>query len=78
MLDPTRIEYVVGKTLHNQRVRLVWSVDPYGKRSWTVHRDELNQRDEAQRVDYLTDDVILAMADAVRARRSQGGPDASS
>jgi hypothetical protein len=75
MPEPTRIEYVVGKTIHNQRVRLVWSVDPYGKRSWTVHRDELNQRDDAQRIDYLTDDVILAMAEAVRSR-PKGGPNA--
>ena len=73
MAEPSRIEYAVGRTIHNQRVRLVWSVNIYGKPEWTIHRDELNQRDEPERVGGLTDETILAMADAVLRALDEAG-----
>lgn len=62
-MKPTKVEFSLGKTAHNQPVRLVWE---YG--SWTLHRDAANQRDESEAVRGLTDENLLAMSEAVKAR----------
>lgn len=74
-MKPSRVEYPVGRTIHNQAVRLVWAINAYGRPEWTIHRDAVNQRDDPERVSGLTDEVILAMADAVRSRARKGGDD---
>jgi hypothetical protein len=75
MAEPSRIEYAVGKTIHGQMVTLIWERDYMRRDSWRIHRAELNQRDEPGDIYGLPDEVILAMADAVRRRRetSHGG-----
>lgn len=62
------VEYEVGKDAHGRTVLLRFDAGyPGGKSSWTIHRLAANQRDEDQQVTGLTSDVILAMADAVKA-----------
>jgi hypothetical protein len=73
MPDPRRIEYSVGKTIHDQPVTLVWERDYMNRASWRLHRAEINQRDEPADIYGLTDDVILAMAEAVKSRLKGGG-----
>ncbi|WP_312599058.1 hypothetical protein [Brevundimonas sp.] len=68
---PAKIEYAVGKTRHNQPLRLVKARTYDGAVEWTLHRDQASQRDDRQAIAGLTDDVILAMADAVKAERSR-------
>ena len=75
MAEPSRIEYAVGRTIHDQSVTLIWERDYMRRGSWRIHRAEFNQRDEPADIYGLTDEVILAMADAVRRKRetSHGG-----
>jgi hypothetical protein len=62
-VKPVCIKYRVGKDTHGREVYLT-KTEMYG---WEIYVEAANQRDESQRIWCLTDDVILAMAEAVKA-----------
>jgi hypothetical protein len=66
---PARIEYDIGSTIHGQPLRLAWATATGGQREWVLYRDEADQRDDRVFIAGLTDDNILKMAEAVRARK---------
>lgn len=70
-MTPVKIEYSIGKTRHNQPLRLVKARTYDGAVEWTLHRDEANQRDERAFIAGLSDEVILAMAEAVMQEKSR-------
>jgi hypothetical protein len=61
-LKPVCVKYKVGKDMHQRTVHLT-KTEMYG---WEIHVEAASQRDEDQRVWCLTDEVILAMAEAVK------------
>lgn len=65
-MKPDRIEFKVGQTIFGQQLRLVYARDYAGRRSWTLHKDPVSQRDESQQIDGLTSEAIRAMADATK------------
>lgn len=67
-MKPSLIQYNVGETIHGQNIRLIFS-EQNSKRTWTLHRDPADQRDDSAFIAGLTDDVILRMAEAVKANR---------
>jgi hypothetical protein len=68
-VKPLRIEFAVGETVHGQDVRLTRETVA-GRISWTLVQHALNQRDDTITMRGLTDDVLLAIADAVREFRT--------
>lgn len=70
-MTPAKIEYAVGQTRHKQPLRLVKAKSYDGSVDWTLHRDEANQRDDRAFIAGLTDEVILAMAEAVKTERGR-------
>ncbi len=68
-MTPAKIEYAVGQTRHKQPLRLVKSRSYDGATEWTLYRDEASQRDDRAFIAGLSDDVILAMAEAVKAEQ---------
>ena len=62
-MTPERIEFVIGQTTCGQTIRLVYE---HSERSWTIHKDELNQRDQPDTIRGIPGDVIERMAEAVK------------
>lgn len=69
MIRPDKYEFNIGRTRYGQPVRLVGERQTSGSVEWRIHRDECSQRDDPQRVDYLTADMIEKMAEAVKGIR---------
>lgn len=68
-----KTEFDLGKTRFDQPVRLVHGKGSDGRYSWAIYRDAASQRDDTETVRGLTDEQLLAMADAVRAMRDLDG-----
>lgn len=66
MIQPSKIEYVVGKTRFNQTVTLILEHQNNGVPSWTIQKLAVNQRDETDTIVGLDDETILNMAQAVK------------
>lgn len=66
--SPRKIEYEVGKDAYGRTVLLRFEAG-YSNHpgSWTINTLAANQRDEDQHVGGLTADVILAMAEVIKA-----------
>lgn len=62
------LTYAVGRTIWDQPLILTHERHYTGRWHWTLKQEASSQRDEETRISGLTDDAILAMADAVRAR----------
>lgn len=58
-MKPSRVEYTVGETVHGQPVRLVRE-----NGSWSIYKDPLNQRDQADVIRGLPESVLRAIRDA--------------
>ena len=68
-MEPTKIEFAIGKTIFGQPLRLTYERATDGRCAWTLYRDEANQRDDRTFISGLTDEAILNMAEAVKRRR---------
>ena len=66
-MKPRKSEYDVGKDVHGRTVTLIFEDSQYARKEWTIHVEAANQRDETQCIRGLTPEVILAMAEAVKA-----------
>lgn len=62
-----RIEYEVGNDAYSRAVTLILEPSSTGQMQYGIYVEAANQRDETQRVIGLTREVILAMAEAVKA-----------
>lgn len=65
MKEPIRVEWNCGRDAYNRAVKVVFQTTYDGKRVFSIHRAEANQRDEAEQVTGLTKQNILDMAAAV-------------
>lgn len=70
-IKATRTEFDLGTNRHKQPFRLVHAKASDGAFEWTLTREPACQRDDRESVHGLTDEMILAMAEAVRAARGQ-------
>ena len=68
-MTPAKIEFAVGETHYHQPLRLIWGCDSNNRWGWSLHRDAANQRDDYVQIGGMSDEVILKMAEAVKARR---------
>ena len=68
-MKPDRIEFRIGETRFKQPVQLVMERGSDGLQSWTIYRDEANQRDERVMIAGLDASTIERMADAVKGVR---------
>lgn len=66
-MTPDKIEFTLGSTIHGQPLRLIRSKSTSGQWQWTLCRDEADQRDDRVFIAGLTRDLILRMAEAVKA-----------
>lgn len=69
-MNPTFITYELGNNVFKQPITLTYSKQTGGGMHWTLSRGQADQRDDSSFVAGLTDDIILKMADAVKARRA--------
>lgn len=70
--NPRKIEYEVGKDAHGRNVLLRFDAGyPGGVPRWEIYVEAANQRDQSQGVTHLTPEVILAMAEVVKAVREE-------
>jgi len=65
-MSPNKVEYSIGSNIHGQPIRLIYEKGSSGQFSWTIHRDQANQRDDSKWIGGLTDKNILDMAEAVK------------
>jgi len=63
-IKPKRVEYDLGRTRHNQPLKLVWEGD-----AWHLIKEPVNQRDQVDRIE-LTPDQIAEIAAIEAERRS--------
>ncbi len=75
IMDPKRIEYDIGTTVHGQPLTLTHTQGTGGEKMWVLRQDAANQRDEGAVISGLSDNNIVAMFEAVsnkqgRARQS--------
>lgn len=73
MPKPDRAEFHVGETRYGQRMVLVNERNHDGGRSWILHKQALNQRDEAQSIPGLTDEVLRRIAEVIQQNKSAAG-----
>lgn len=66
-MKPISTTWEAGRDVWGRRVMLTCE-NANGKQSWTIHAVALDQRDEDSRIFGLSDETILAMAEAVRGR----------
>jgi len=65
MITPLKIEFEVGKTRHNQTVKLIREHQSNGVPTWTIQKIAADQRDETDTIRGLDETTILRMAEAV-------------
>lgn len=68
-MKPKKVEFEVGQSVYGNRILFIWERDYMGREGWMISRLAKDQRDDDQAVYGLPDDVILAMAEAVKSRR---------
>lgn len=61
-MKPIAIKYRIGQDTCNRAVYLT-RTEMY---AWEIHVEAANQCDESQTIRYLPDEVLIAMAEAVR------------
>lgn len=66
MITPLKIEFAVGKTVHNQTVKLIRESQSNGVPSWTIQKVACDQRDQTDTIVGLDEETILNMAEAVK------------
>jgi hypothetical protein len=68
-MKPVEVKYIIGMNAYNQPIRMTLHVNTVNQMVWQIRREAANQRDDVAIIDGLTDDNILAMADAVQAEK---------
>lgn len=68
-MKPDLIQFSVGKTVWDQPVKLRHERNYDGKVFWTLTQEAAGQRDESSTIRGLTDETILAMAEAIKQTR---------
>lgn len=64
-MRPKRIDYEIGKDAYGRRVTLKYERAYDGKDVWSIVSDQLNQRDDGERMSGLTVENLHALAAAV-------------
>ncbi len=72
-MNPSKIEFEVGKTRFNQRITLTRESAPSVAPSWTLRKFAAGQRDDESIIFGLDDATILRMAEAVATMKKVGG-----
>jgi hypothetical protein len=60
-----KVEFKAGYTKWGQKLTLTGERESSGETTWSLHKDPLNQRDEAETIRGLSADSIRKMAAAV-------------
>ncbi|GEM_PF-2466634 len=61
MMQPTKVEYDIGKDRYGRRTRLISEKDG-GQVHWSIISDPVSQRDEGEHIRSLTSEQLRAIA----------------
>lgn len=66
IMKPDTITFSVGSTVYKQPLKLTLYKDTGGRMVWSLHREQVDQRDDSAIITGLTKETILMMAEAVK------------